>query len=191
MITLATSEDVVVQNAVKMFQCSLPLLEGSEAPIRVNGDLQVRPPPPPARQTVATGGGVGGAGVSGMVVTSSASDSNPPQLAPMAAPTRLNNNQGIIEMLDVGALAPQNATCALCDRHDYLHRTDLPNYLTCPCYHCRESLARDAKITPEDLFDLHLQVSNLFILAALMRVFLAVLHGRGNLSPVLSQHQIN
>ncbi|KAL5967198.1 Nuclear receptor-binding protein [Taenia solium] len=132
--------------------------EGLEAPIRVNGDLQLRPPPPPVRQLVATeGGGVGGAGVSGMVVASSASDPNPSQLTPMTTPTRVNNSRGIIEMLDVGALAPQNATCALCDRHDYLHRTDLPNYLTCPCYHCRESLARDAKITPEDLFDLHLQ----------------------------------
>ncbi|VDO04344.1 unnamed protein product [Rodentolepis nana] len=63
-----------------------------------------------------------------------------------------------VEMLDVGCLAPENATCALCDRHDYLHRTDLPNYLTSPCYHCRESFAREAKISPEDLFDLHLQV---------------------------------
>ncbi|CDS39446.1 nuclear receptor binding protein [Echinococcus multilocularis] len=135
--------------------------EASEAPIRVNGNLQVLPPPPSVRQPVATeGGGAGGAGVPAMVVASSnsvqTSDPNPPQLAPANPLTRLNN-QDIVEMLDVGALAPQNATCALCDRHDYLHHVDLPNYLTCPCYHCRESLARDAKITPEDLFNLHLQ----------------------------------
>lgn len=68
------------------------------------------------------------------------------------------STMGPVEMLDVGCLAPENAMCALCDRHDYLHRKDLPNYLTSPCYHCRESLAREAKVNPEDLFDLHLQV---------------------------------
>ncbi|VUZ52186.1 unnamed protein product, partial [Hymenolepis diminuta] len=71
--------------------------------------------------------------------------------------TGCNTGSRTVEMLDVGRLAPENAMCALCDRHDYLHRTDLPNYLTSPCYHCRESFAREAKITPEDLFDLHLQ----------------------------------
>ncbi|VEL12025.1 unnamed protein product [Protopolystoma xenopodis] len=60
-------------------------------------------------------------------------------------------------LLDVGNLAPRNSYCALCDNHDYLHRVDLPAYLVSPCYHCRETLARDAKITPEALFDLHLQ----------------------------------
>lgn len=61
--------------------------------------------------------------------------------------------------LDVGNLAPRNAYCALCDNHDYLHRIDLPAYLISPCYHCREYLAREAKVTPEILLDLHLQVS--------------------------------
>ncbi|VDM30354.1 unnamed protein product [Hydatigera taeniaeformis] len=132
--------------------------EGLEAPIHMNGDVQIRPPPPPARQPVTTeGGAIGGTTVSATVMASSTSDLNPPKVASLNTSMRPNNNQDIIEMLDVGALAPQNATCALCDRHDYLHRTDLPNYLTSPCYHCRESLARDAKITPEDLFDLHLQ----------------------------------
>ncbi|KAM3172267.1 hypothetical protein ACTXT7_014897 [Hymenolepis weldensis] len=74
-----------------------------------------------------------------------------------ASTTGDNTGARAVEMLDVGRLAPENAMCALCDRHDYLHRTDLPNYLTSPCYHCRESFAREAKITPEDLFDLHLQ----------------------------------
>lgn len=66
-----------------------------------------------------------------------------------------------LELFDVSLLAPENAMCALCDRHEYLHREDLPNYLTSPCYHCRESFAREAKLSPEDLFDLHLQVSAL------------------------------
>lgn len=61
--------------------------------------------------------------------------------------------------LDVGALAPRNAYCALCDTHEYLHRVDLPAYLISPCYHCREWLAREAKISPEILLDLHLRVS--------------------------------
>ncbi|TGZ58894.1 hypothetical protein CRM22_009369 [Opisthorchis felineus] len=59
--------------------------------------------------------------------------------------------------LDVGSLAPRNAYCALCDTHDYLHRVDLPAYLISPCYHCREGLAKEAKISPEVLLDLHLQ----------------------------------
>ncbi|KAA0191115.1 Nuclear receptor binding protein [Fasciolopsis buskii] len=61
--------------------------------------------------------------------------------------------------LDVGALAPRNAYCALCDTHEYLHRVDLPAYLISPCYHCREWLAREAKISPEILLDLHLRHS--------------------------------
>ncbi|KAF6777944.1 Nuclear receptor binding protein [Paragonimus kellicotti] len=61
--------------------------------------------------------------------------------------------------LDVGGLAPRNDYCALCDTHDYLHRVDLPPYLISPCYHCRETLAREAKISPEVLLDLHLQHS--------------------------------
>ncbi|CAH8647563.1 unnamed protein product [Heterobilharzia americana] len=59
--------------------------------------------------------------------------------------------------LNVGSLAPRNSYCALCDSHDYLHQIDLPAYLISPCYHCREFLAREAKITPEILLDLHLQ----------------------------------
>ncbi|VDQ05534.1 unnamed protein product [Trichobilharzia regenti] len=59
--------------------------------------------------------------------------------------------------LDVGSLAPRNSYCALCDTHDYLHQIELPAYLISPCYHCREYLAREAKITPEILLDLHLQ----------------------------------
>ncbi|KAL7059155.1 hypothetical protein AAHC03_013249 [Spirometra sp. Aus1] len=61
------------------------------------------------------------------------------------------------DFVDVGALAPSNPACAWCDNHEYLHQLDLPAYLISPCYHCRESLAREAKISPEDLLDLHLQ----------------------------------
>ncbi|VDN99219.1 unnamed protein product [Rodentolepis nana] len=87
-------------------------------------------------------------------------------------------------MLDVGCLAPENATCALCDRHDYLHRTDLPNYLTSPCYHCRESFAREAKISPEDLFDLHLQVRYLAFFSPSHNVpWPAFLQARFNIPP--------
>ncbi|VDN37014.1 unnamed protein product [Dibothriocephalus latus] len=61
------------------------------------------------------------------------------------------------DFIDIANLAPSNPACAWCDSHDYLHQLDLPAYLISPCYHCRESLAREAKISPEDLLDLHLQ----------------------------------
>ncbi|KAL3320418.1 Nuclear receptor-binding protein [Cichlidogyrus casuarinus] len=60
-------------------------------------------------------------------------------------------------LVDIGSLGPRNAGCANCDRHDYLHRQDLPGFLTAPCYHCRESLAREAKISNEAMLDLYLQ----------------------------------
>ncbi|KAH8868775.1 Nuclear receptor-binding protein [Schistosoma japonicum] len=65
------------------------------------------------------------------------------------------NNNALF--LDVSSLAPRNSYCALCDTHDYLHQIHLPAYLISPCYHCREFLAHEAKITPEILLDLHLQ----------------------------------
>ncbi|VDL92730.1 unnamed protein product [Schistocephalus solidus] len=61
------------------------------------------------------------------------------------------------DFIDITTLAPSNPACAWCDNHDYLHELHLPAYLISPCYHCRESLAREAKISPEDLLDLHLQ----------------------------------
>ncbi|CAI2736185.1 unnamed protein product [Schistosoma spindalis] len=70
---------------------------------------------------------------------------------------KVKNDPNSALFLDVSSLAPRNSYCALCDTHDYLHQIHLPAYLISPCYHCREFLANEAKITPEILLDLHLQ----------------------------------
>ncbi|CAH8583181.1 unnamed protein product [Schistosoma turkestanicum] len=70
---------------------------------------------------------------------------------------KIKNDPNNALFLDVSSLAPRNSYCALCDTHDYLHQIHLPAYLISPCYHCREFLANEAKITPEILLDLHLQ----------------------------------
>lgn len=143
----------------------------------MNGEAQGLPAPPSQLAAIMTGTSAAVPSAVLASTTSAQTADSLPQFASSSTnpivPNLLTNNstaattttttttttsQEFTEMLDVGGLAPRNATCALCDCHDYLHRTDLPAYLTSPCYHCRESLARDAKITPEDLFDLHLQV---------------------------------
>ncbi|VDD77395.1 unnamed protein product [Mesocestoides corti] len=117
--------------------------DATDQPGRVNCESQPATSVPPAMVASSTS-----------VQTSSSDPSRAHNSQTQPPPL---HDQAFVEMLDVGSLAPENATCAFCDRHDYLHRLDLPNYLTSPCYHCRESLAREAKISPEDLFDLHLQ----------------------------------
>ena len=63
-----------------------------------------------------------------------------------------------MELMDIRILAPLNYRCMFCDNHEYLHSEDLPPYLSSPCYHCREGLAKEAKIPAANLFDLHQQV---------------------------------
>uniref|UniRef100_A0A1I8H463 DUF3736 domain-containing protein n=1 Tax=Macrostomum lignano TaxID=282301 RepID=A0A1I8H463_9PLAT len=47
--------------------------------------------------------------------------------------------------------------CRWHDKCDYLSRSDLPNYLTARCYHCREQLAKESGVDAFTLWWLHSQ----------------------------------